>query len=50
VEAIGLVAAVGALGRRTVARPAPLFLATLVALFSALVSLAVSGGHSHHMH
>jgi len=49
-EAIGLVAAVGALGRRTVGRPAPLFLATLVALFSALVSLALSGGHAHHMH
>ena len=49
VEAIGLVAAVGVLGRRTAARPAPLFLATLVALFSALVALAVSGGHPHGM-
>ena len=46
VEAIGLVAAVGVLGRRTTARPALLFLATLVALFSALVSLAVSNGHT----
>ena len=50
VEAIGLVAAVGVLGRRAAPRPAPLFLATLVALFSALVSLAVSGGHTHGMH
>ena len=50
VEAIGLVAAAGVLGRRTAGRPAPLFLATLVTLFSALVSLPVSGGHSHHMH
>jgi hypothetical protein len=50
IEAVGLVAAVGLLGRRTGVRPAPLFLATLVALFSALVSLAVSGGHVHHTH
>ena len=48
VEAIGLLAAVGVLGRRTAARPGPLLLATLVALFSALVSLAVSGGHTRH--
>jgi hypothetical protein len=50
IEAVGLVAAVGLLGRRTAGRPAPLFLATLVALFSALVSPAVSGGHDHRMH
>jgi hypothetical protein len=34
----------------TAARPIPLFLTTLIAFFSALAALAVSGGHEAHAH
>ena len=47
IEGVGLVAALGLIGRGTATRPAPLFLTTLVALFSALVSLALAQGHMH---
>jgi hypothetical protein len=35
---------------KTTTRPIPLFLATLVAFFSALAALAVSNGHNAHAH
>ena len=46
IEAVGLFAAAD-LVRIRAARPIPLGLTTLVALFSALVALALTNGHAH---
>jgi len=55
IEVAGIAAAASVvLGRvtadRKASRPIPLFLAGLVAVFSALVALAASGAHIHHAH
>ena len=54
VEAAGLIAAAGLLARRrpqaAVEAPAPLALTTLIAVFSALVVLAIADGHGAHGH
>ena len=51
VETVGLLAAAGLLrGPRTVARPIPLALATMVAVFSGLTAVAVSSEHHSHSH
>ncbi len=48
VEVVGLLSAAGLLrGRRRVARPIPLALATMVAVFSGLTAVALSEHHSH---
>jgi len=53
-EAAGLIAAADMLARRrpgwVPALPIPLMLTVLVALFSALVALAVTNGHQAHVH
>jgi hypothetical protein len=51
IEAIGLAAAVAVLAERTRrTRPIPLFLTSMIALFSAMVALAVTTSHSGHTH
>jgi hypothetical protein len=51
VEVVGLLAAAGLLrGPRRVARPIPLALATMVAVFSGLTAVALSGEHHSHSH
>ena len=51
IEAIGLAAAAAALLERTSrSRPIPLFLTSMIALFSAMVALAVTTGHGGHTH
>ena len=55
IELAGIAAAASVVLGRVAAgvkpsRPIPLFLAGLVAVFSALVALAASDGHAHHVH
>jgi hypothetical protein len=51
IELVGLLAAASALSRpRVVGRPIPLLLTALVAVFSGLSAIAVSGGHHAHSH
>jgi uncharacterized membrane protein len=51
IEAIGLAAALAVLTERTRrTRPIPLFLTSMIALFSAMVALAVTTGHGGHTH
>jgi hypothetical protein len=51
IEAIGLgAAAVGLLERTRRSRPIPLFLTSMIALFSAMVALALTTGHGGHAH
>jgi hypothetical protein len=51
VELVGLVAALGLIRHREAARPVPLALPALIAVFSALVALALSTEHQHdHSH
>jgi hypothetical protein len=51
IELVGLLAAASALSRpRIVGRPIPLLLTALVAVFSGLSAIAVSGGHHAHSH
>jgi hypothetical protein len=51
IEAIGVAAAVAVLAERTRrTRPIPLFLTSMIALFSAMVTLAVTTSHTGHTH
>ncbi|MFL5946554.1 MAG: hypothetical protein ACJ74C_14115 [Gaiellaceae bacterium] len=51
IEALGLAAAVAVFaGRTRRTRPIPLFLTSMIALFSAMVALAVTTSHTGHTH
>ena len=51
IELVGLLAAASVLSRpRVVGKPIPLLLTTMVAVFSGLTAVAVSGGHHAHSH